>query len=116
MSVNRIILSFGIYDKGTTNPSLIRKPLGALYKAAKDTFPNATVHIPLINCSEDLPQIYKKNITQINTIIKSMGSFIPRLDKTLFKTLPDGIRWTPDTAQELLDHWWAFLGYARIPS
>lgn len=116
MSVNVIILSFGIHDRETYNPNLIKKPLDALFEAARDTFPNATIHMPLLNYSRNLPLKYQKNITQFNTMIRAMGSFIPRLDETLFETLPDGLRWTPDTAQEMLDHWWSFLGFAQIPS
>lgn len=107
--VTTVILSFGISDRETSNPSWLEKPLGSLFNAAKVKFPNALIYMPLINFSKNLPPQIQRNITQLNLMIKSRNAFIPRLDKDNFKTLPDNIHWTPDTAYNMLTHWLNFL-------
>lgn len=108
-SVSIIILSFGINDREMTNPTLIEKPLRDLCKAAKDRFPNATIYMPLINCNRSISLKQQRNIAQLNAIIRSIVTFIPRLDNTVFNTLADGISWSPHTARKMLEHWRAFL-------
>lgn len=108
--VTTVILSFGFEDRHTSNPSLIIKPIGALLNAARNTFPNAKIYIPLINYSSNLPPQTQKNIAQINEVIKSRNSFIPRLEKNNFVTLPDNVRWTDNTGMNMWRHWKSFLG------
>ncbi|CAL8378192.1 unnamed protein product [Gadus morhua 'NCC'] len=56
-AVEKVILSFGINDRNRGNTSLLDDSLRRLYSAAKATFPNALVHIPVINASRDLDNI-----------------------------------------------------------
>lgn len=107
--VTSAILSFGINDKESSNPSLLRKSIGSLYNAAKTAFPNAVIYMPLLNCSDGLPSRIQKNVDQFNELVKSYNSFIPRLSKTQFHTIRDNIHWTPETARLMSNHWKDFL-------
>lgn len=108
--VKKVILSFGINDMHTTNPSLIRKTLGSLYNASYTTFPNATIRIPLINYDSNLPAKMQENLAQINELLKTFNSFIPRMEKSKFNTTTDLIHWTTETANNIWQHWKIFLG------
>lgn len=108
-SVTIMILSFGINDRETSNPSLLKKPLGSLFHITKFKFPNAVIYMPLINYSNNLSPQIQQNISQLNELIKSYYSIIPRLNMDTFKTLPDNIHWTPDTARNMWKHWKDFL-------
>ena len=50
--VEKVILSFGINDKRRGNPSLLDNSLEKLIQVSKATFPNAKIHIPVINASD----------------------------------------------------------------
>lgn len=108
--VTKVILSFGMNDSHTTNPSHLRETLGTLYNVGRATFPNATVLIPLINVSNTLPTPIQHNLKYMNELIKTYNAFIPRLEKTKFSTMTDGIHWKQETADDMWKHWRAFLG------
>lgn len=101
----KVLLSFGLNDRTQGNPSLMSNTLTRLIGAAQSTFPNATIHIPLINYNTQLPTKAKGNIETLNTIIKETGKSIPALPRAHFQTLPDYIHWTPDTAKAVWTHW-----------
>ena len=107
--VTSVVLSFGINDKETANPSLLAKSLGSLYNAAKLAFPSAVVYMPLLNCSDALPPHIQHNVSHLNELIKSHNSFIPRLSKQQFQTTQDNVHWTPETARLMWKHWRDFL-------
>lgn len=107
--VTTAILSFGINDKDSANPSLLTKSLGSLYNAAKTAFPNAIIYMPLLNCSHFLPPHIQQHVTQLNDLIKSYNSFIPRLATAQFRTTNDNVHWTPETARQMWKHWRDFL-------
>lgn len=107
--VTKVILSFGLNDLNVTNPSHLREVLGALYRAGQATFPNATVHVPFINFSSNLPMQRQWNLKQINKLIKTFNSFIPQLEKAKFNTTTDAMHWTPETANNVSQYWGAFL-------
>ena len=104
-----LILSFGINNKDQGNPTLIRKQLSRLLGAAMDTFPNATIHIPIINFSQDLSNRHKVNLNGLNKLIKDTGRSIPPLQKTNFATGRDWLHWTPDTGKAMAHHWLKYL-------
>lgn len=72
-------------------------------------FPNAVIYVPLLNCSDFLPLHIQKNVAQLNDLIKSYNSFIPRLAKQQFQTTRDNVHWTPETARQMWNHWRDFL-------
>ena len=109
-SVTKVILSFGINDKERSNPSFLKEQLGDLHRAATRKFPNASIRMALINHSSYLSPQIQNNIAQINDLIKSHCSFIPCVPKTLFQTTRDNVHWTPNTAQNILNHWKTFRG------
>lgn len=107
--VTTVILSFGLNDKETSNFNLIKNSIETLLTVAEKKFPNAVIYMPLINYSNHLPPQTQKNIDMINDIMKSKNFFIPKLDRPLFKTTPDNIHWTQDTAKAIRKYWLDFL-------
>lgn len=107
--VQKVILSFGLNNHKISNPTHLKKDLHAMLRAAKDTFPQASIIIPTINYSEDLPQYFQDNIKRLNHLIRDTTHQIPRLEKEKFSTGPDNIHWTKQTAQEMCKHWKSFL-------
>lgn len=101
----KVILSFGINNRSQYNPGLLKKQLNLMIEAAESTFPNATVHIPIINFNHKLPLDIQNNIKTLNETIKQTGKHIPRLPDPEFHTTDDGIHWTPQTGRAMLTHW-----------
>ena len=107
--VEKLILSFGINNRKISNKAHLQKDLQAMLTAAVTTSPNATIRIPLINHSEDLPEAIKGNIETLNALILQTGHQMPKIRAEIFNTLPDGIHWSPQTAVEILRYWRTFL-------
>lgn len=80
----KIILSFGLNNGRHCNSTLIKKELHGMLEAAKVTFPQAEIFIPIINLSDDLPGIIKNNIKELNFLIKETGQQVPRLERQHF--------------------------------
>ena len=76
----------------------------ATVRAAQQTFPTASTHVPLINYADNLPQTEKLNLESLNLAI-SQKNHLPKLNDRDFKTGSDGIHWTPETAQAMLENW-----------
>ena len=108
--VERVILSFGINDRHRGNTSLVGDSLGRLVSAAKATFPNALVHIPVVNGSGDLGVAQRVNLHYLNGLIKNIPDHIPRLVQTQFEVVGDKIHWTAFTGAQMWNHWRLFLG------
>lgn len=81
--------------------TLLREALRDLYNVGHATFPNATVHVPLINYSHNLPIQQQRKLKQSNELIKTTNSFIPGLEKTKFNTMADNMDGTPGTAHNV---------------
>ena len=107
--VERLILSFGINDKQRGNASLLDSSLRKLWLAAKATFPNAEIHIPVINTSDGLSVTHRSNISTLNQLIRRIPSHIPRLSNSQFQTETDNIHWTAHTGRDMWNHWRSFL-------
>ena len=107
--VERVILSFGINDKHRGNASLLDGSLRKLWQAAKATFPNAQIHIPVINTSNGLSVTHRSNMSTLNQLIKRIPSHIPRLSNSQFHTETDNIHWTTHTGRDMWNHWRSFL-------
>ena len=78
--------------------------MAATVRAARLTFPTASIHVPLINYASNLPQREKLILEDLNLAI-SQKNHIPKLNDRDFKTGSDGIHWTPETAQAMLENW-----------
>jgi hypothetical protein len=108
--VERVILSFGTNDRNRGNTSLLEGSLRRLVLAAKAKFPNARVHIPVINASRDLDTTQKINLNLLNGLIKNTPDHIPRLTQSQFQVVGDKIHWTVSTGGRMWNHWRSFLG------
>ena len=108
-TVERVILSFGINDRDRGNISLVGDSLGKLVSAARATFPNARVHIPVVNSSRDLGATQRINLHLLNGLIKNTPDHIPRLAQVQFQVIWDKIHWTASTGGRMWNHWRHFL-------
>ena len=102
--VLKVILSFGINDKNAMVGGQVKRELGAIFKVAKERFPNAEVVMPLISFSKHLPNKCQRTLSHINTLIESLPH-LPKLPKAMFQTVRDQIHWSPRTAEHMLSHW-----------
>ena len=94
------------------NPELTsNKQLSALLKQALTTFPNATIHFPVINHSPTLTLQQQQNLRIINSYIVTYLSPLLEIPHDTFFTQPDNIHWTPDTARRILAHWCTQLNF-----
>ncbi|KAJ4946548.1 hypothetical protein JOQ06_024213, partial [Pogonophryne albipinna] len=100
--VQQVVLAFGLNDREQGNPTLLESNFLKLWRAAKDTFPNATIHVPIINISAEAPPRHKENIRGLNHIIFRTGQSIPKLRRSAFATVEDKVHWSPATAQAML--------------
>ena len=102
-----IILSIGLNNcLSEQHLPTIRKQLQALWRTSQITFPNATIHIPVINFSFTLDPKKQYLLTQLNTIISNKYNFIPEINPLLFHvSTKDNIHWTAETAGTLFRYW-----------
>ena len=106
-----VILSIGLNNMDH-NPQLTSiKQLSALYKQALTTFPNATIHFPVINHSPNLTPKQQKNLRTLNSYIVTHLSPLLEIPHDTFITQPDNIHWTPNTAQLILANWCSQLNF-----
>lgn len=108
-TVEKIILSFGLNNRGQNAEETAIKQMLAAFRAVKKKFPFAEVWIPLINHSRALIQTEIETLQAINAYINKKLPFIPKLDKNKFKTERDNIHWTGDTASAMFEHWISYL-------
>ena len=102
--VSHCIISVGINDRGRSGMDHTKKAINRSIKEAKNTFPCASIIIPLINYSTRLSPGEKQQLDRINQEI-SKKLHIPKLEQTNFKTKPDNIHWLPTTGDAILAHW-----------
>lgn len=112
--VRKVILSFGFDDRAQNRTALLHKEIQAMLHAAKASFPNAIIFIPVVNFSPNLPIRIRRNIMALNHLIKGTPHPIPRLPQHLFQTDTDNTRWTSSTASSMWQHWMAFLNIQPI--
>ena len=106
-----VILSIGINNMNH-NPQLTSiKQLSALHKQALVTFPNASIHFPVINHSPLLTLKQQQNLRLINSYIVTYLNPLLEIPHDTFITQPDNIHWTPNTAQHILNHWCTQLNF-----
>ena len=109
--VRHVILSFGLNDRGQSNVQALRKCVDRLKEAAAATFPNAVLHIPLVNYDSRLPEQQVRNLRALNDVIFRAQCCVPLLPGSRFQVEQDLIHWTEDTARVMLQHWMRHLNY-----
>lgn len=107
--VQKVILSFGLDDRGQTYTAIMKKQLNQLVYVAQKTFPNALILIPVINFSPNLPHRVRRTISFLNHLIREILHPIPRIPRERFQTEADDITWTRPTAALLWEHWKQYL-------
>lgn len=107
--VNNIVLSFGMNSRTAKVKETTVKQIQRALKAAKDKFPKAHVWIPRINFSGCLPTLQQTNLQAINAYLARNCQTIPQLPNSDFHTVGDEVHWTPETANNMLQHWLKFL-------
>ncbi|KAK1886078.1 Hydroxyproline dehydrogenase [Dissostichus eleginoides] len=100
-----VIISIGINNKDDDPHRTTGKQLRSMIKHASETFPRASIYIPLINHSPCLTQKQKHNIQLINDSLTKHHNTLQPLPQEAFRTTHDNIYWTPPTAQLILDSW-----------
>ena len=112
-----VILSVGINNR-TYQPSTLRQQFANMIHNASKTFPNASIHVPLINIPPDIPTHQQTNLGHLNQLIQTLSEHqhtfqvIPKLPQENFKIdLRDSykIHWTTETANALISHWASYL-------
>ena len=103
-NVAHCIISVGINNRGQGTAVTGQKTMAAAVRAAQKTFPTASIHVPLINYMDNLPQEEKLNLESLNLAI-SQKNHLPKLNDRDFKTGRDDIHWTPETAQAMVENW-----------
>ncbi|KAK1904362.1 Transposable element Tcb1 transposase, partial [Dissostichus eleginoides] len=109
--VHKVVLSFGLNDnRDKRNPTLLENYLKKLLNASRDTFPNAEIHLPIINISAYPTPNHIVNIRILNQLILHTHQSLPKLRRSAYATLEDHVHWSPDTANSMWEHWSSFLG------
>ncbi|KAK1900317.1 Carbamoyltransferase HypF [Dissostichus eleginoides] len=111
--VHKVILSFGLNDRGRGNTTLLESKHQKLLQSAKDTFPNAAIFIPIINISSNLTLKPTQNIRILNQLIFQTFHSLPKLRQSAFSMDQDNIHWSPNTARLMWDHWRSFLVFGN---
>lgn len=112
--VQKVILSFGLDDRRQSNMAILGGYLRKLLSAARKTFPNSEIYIPVINFSNKLPNQIKNNIKALNHLIRMTPRPIPRLPRPQFLTDESNIKWTQDTAALIWQHWRDYIHIQEI--
>ena len=105
--VSHCIIAAGINNRGQNKPGTGKKELRSALLRARETFPTASIHVPLINYSERLPTKQKLYLHALNKEIEK-GNYIPKLEERDFKIDPKDkfhIHWSEETAKAMLENW-----------
>ena len=105
--VSHCIIAAGINNRDQRKPGTGIKELKQALLRARETFPTASIHIPLINYSERLSTKEKLNLHALNKEI-AKGNHLPKLEEREFKIDPKDkfhIHWSRDTAKAMLENW-----------
>lgn len=100
-----IILSFGLNNRKQKTRATTIKHLQRTLKVARNKFPEATVLVPVINFSSNLPPHDQLNLQVLNNYIRKNCDFIPELPTKDFATDNDKIHWSHHTAAKMFNHW-----------
>lgn len=104
-----MILSFGLNNRHQKTRTTTIKQLQGAARQARNKFPGATILVPVINFSSNLPVKEKDNLRILNNHIVRNFDFIQELPQKLFDTENDNVHWTRPTAAKVFDHWMRHL-------
>ncbi|KAJ4947673.1 hypothetical protein JOQ06_009706 [Pogonophryne albipinna] len=107
---NTVVLSFGLSDRDIWDSTLLVNDLRRLLNAARDTFPNADIRVPIINISAHSSPLQMENIRILNQQNFHTHQSLPKLRRSAFTTERDHVHWSPDTAVAMWEHWASLLG------
>lgn len=105
VTVEKTILSFGINNRTQKPRETTVRQIQAAIRTVKQIFPYSEIYVPLINFSKKLPIQEQENLSEVNQHIEKNMPFLPKLDDSLFETIPDQVHWTKSTAKAMFDHW-----------
>ncbi|KAK2910694.1 hypothetical protein Q8A73_002719 [Channa argus] len=104
-AVEKVILSFGLNNRGQHVKGTTIKQLQSAVRAATNRFPHAEIWIPEINYDRTLPHREQSNLLSLNAHILRNYKYIPELPMDTFETEDDKVHWTRGTAARMLEHW-----------
>jgi len=116
-----VVLSIGINNRTNPAPTLEQHLKNMIHNACK-TFPNATIHIPLINIPPEIPTHQQTNLNHLNQLIQTLSQHqpfqtIPKIPQENFKINPRDsykIHWLPETANTIITHWTSHLNCKEV--
>lgn len=114
VTVEKTILAFGINSRTQKPKETTVRQIQAAIRVVKQIFPYSEIYIPLINFSTDLPIREQENLREVNKHIEKNMPSLPKLEDSLFETIPDRVHWTKTTAIAIFDHWVKYLNL-RLP-
>lgn len=114
VTVEKVILSFGLNHRGQKARETAIKQLQAAVRAAKKRFPYAEIWVPLLNFSSALARDERQTLKIINGHIEKNMPFLSALDDEDFDTEMDNVHWTRRTAVAVLKHWAAQLNLITL--
>lgn len=104
--VREVILSVGL-NNGLKRllPTTTDKQIGLLMTAARQTFPNAKIRVPVINYSEKLDIAQQQLLETLNKTIIKKYDFLTEINTLHFQVSHDFVHWTSSTATLIIEHW-----------
>jgi ribA/ribD-fused uncharacterized protein len=107
-----IILSVGINSRGGEILQCAKLDYKDMIEQASEIFPNATIHVPLINISGLLRRDEQEQLNQLNEFIEKVCpdyskhfKILPTIEPNKFQTDPSGVHWTQAVANRIMRHW-----------
>ena len=106
-TTQKVVLSVGLNNCLRNNLfETIKKQLQQLLALARRVFPNASIWIPLIQFSDQLPSHAQQLIKQTNGFLLEHYKTLKMIDKHLFSVQSkDPVHWTGRTASNIFDSW-----------
>ena len=100
-----VIFSVGVNDRQYAK-STTKVNLDKVMSAAQKAFPKSQIYFSALN-NYNVSSFEQANLRHFNKILqdKYQKRELTPIPDQQFKTKPDGIHWTPDTAKHILEHW-----------
>lgn len=109
IAVEKIVLAFGINSRANKSRETTVKNVQGALRSTRKKFPYTKVWVPLMNFSDNLPDVEKENLRILNQYLEKNVPHIPPLPDHKFQTELDDVHWTADTGRNIFLHWTAFL-------
>lgn len=72
-----LVFSFGLNNRSQRDKNTPVTELKKALKKAQEEFPDADIHIPIVNFSSALPQNEQETLLHLNTFISDLDNHIP---------------------------------------